>query len=161
MTHSIISLGQRAAPSALLLRASWQAQICESLPISSSGFFSWPKWPTDSVTVRIRLSSWQPDFQRLWGVTGRIKCSFWSPDFYGVGGDVLQIKPELSKWKLRWLCHGCNQVIILITWFWYSYNQVPKVGTWFGGSCKSSYGKRNLISDDSPNSHFGDLGVSD
>lgn len=26
---------------------------------------------------------------------------------------------------------------------------------------KSSYGKRNLISDDSPNSHFGDLGVSD
>lgn len=36
----------------------------------------------------------------------------------------------------------------------------------FGGnliweSCKSSYGKRNLISDDSPNSHFGDLGVSD
>ena len=26
---------------------------------------------------------------------------------------------------------------------------------------QSSYGKRNLISDDSPNSHFGDLGVSD
>ena len=26
---------------------------------------------------------------------------------------------------------------------------------------KSSYGKRNLISDDSPNSHCGDLGVSD
>ena len=25
---------------------------------------------------------------------------------------------------------------------------------------KSSYGKRNLISDDSPNPHFGDLGVS-
>ena len=26
---------------------------------------------------------------------------------------------------------------------------------------QSSYGKRNLISDDSPNSHCGDLGVSD
>ena len=26
---------------------------------------------------------------------------------------------------------------------------------------KSSYGKRNLILDDSPNSHYGDLGVSD
>lgn len=80
--------------------------------------------------------------------------------FLRSGSDVLQIKPELSKWKLRWLCHGCNQVIILITWFWYGYNQVPEVGTWFGRSCKSSYGKRNLISDDSPNPHFGDLGVS-
>ena len=29
--------------SAPLLRASWPSKICESLPTSSSGFFSWPK----------------------------------------------------------------------------------------------------------------------
>ena len=29
-----------------------------------------------------------------------------------------------------------------------------------GKRCKSSYGKRNLISDNRPNSHFEDLGVS-
>ena len=64
MTHSIISLGQRAAPSALLLRASGRSKICESLPTSSSGFFNGPFWPADSVTDRIRLSSRQPDFQQ-------------------------------------------------------------------------------------------------
>ena len=38
MTHSIISLGQRAALSALLLRASWRSKICESLPTARPAF---------------------------------------------------------------------------------------------------------------------------
>ena len=146
---------------------------------SSLGFFSGPFWPTDSVTGKIKCRVAAPDFQPT------LKCYRWNQVvilatwfattlqryrqnqvvilttwFLRSGSDVLQIKPELSKWELRWLCHGCNQVIILITWFWYGYDQVPKVGTWFGRSCKSSYGKRNLISDNRPNSHFEDLGVS-
>ena len=150
---------------ALLLRKSWQAKICESMHISSSVFsvghfdplillrvkssagwrhliFSQP-W---SATGGIRLSSWQPDFQRSWGITGRIKGVILTTWFLRSGSDVLQVKPKLSEWKLRQLR--------------YWENQVPKMGTWFGRSCKSSYGKRNLISDNRPNSHFEDLGVS-
>ncbi len=121
MTHSIISLGQRAALSALLLRASWQAKICESLPTNLSGFFSWPKWPTDSVTGRIRLSSWQPDFQRPWGVTGRIKWSFWPPDF-----DTATIK--FPKWELD-SAGVTNQVTESVTWFQMTA-QIPTLGIW-------------------------------
>ena len=48
----------------LLLRKSWQAKICESMPISSSGFFSGSFWPTDFVTGKIKCPKWYAPYNR-------------------------------------------------------------------------------------------------
>ena len=45
------------------------------------------------------------------------------------GSDVLQVKPKLSKWELRWLCHGANQVTESVTWF-QIIAQIPILRIW-------------------------------
>ena len=126
MTHSIISLGQRAAPSALLLRAScpeWTAR-----PAFSVGHFD--------PLILLRSES---------------GCHLGNLIFNDL--EALQVESSahfdhliFTEWGVT--CYRKTEVLKMIT---------PVVLL----RMKSSYHFDNLISDDSPNSHFGDLGVSD
>ena len=126
MTHSIISLGQRAAPSALLLRAScpeWTAR-----PAFSVGHFD--------PLILLRSES---------------GCHLGNLIFNDL--EALQVESGghfgqliFTEWAYR--ITGKTEVLKMIT---------PVASL----RLKSSYGKRNLISDNRPNSHCGDLGASD
>ena len=98
---------------------------------SSSGF---SEGHFDSlIPLRVKSSAgWRHlIFNRPCSVTGGIRWSSWPPDFY--------------EWE--WRVTGKAEVIKMRTPV-----ALPRM--------KSSYHFDNLISDDSPNSHFGDLGVS-
>ena len=126
MTHSIISLGQRAALSALLLRASCPERTAR--PAFSVGHFD--------PLILLRVES---------------GCPLGNLIFNDL--EALQVESSghfdhliFTEWRVT--CYRKTEVIKMRTPV-----ALPRM--------KSSYGKRNLISDDSPNSHFGDLGVSD
>ena len=132
MTQSIISLGQRAALSALLLRASWRSKICESLPAARPAFSTGHFGPL----IPLRVES---------------GCHLGNLIFNDL--EALQVESSghfdhliFTEWGVT--CYRKTEVFKMIT---------PVASL----QLKSSYGKRNLISDDSPNSHCGDLGVSD
>ena len=123
MTHSIISLGQRAALSALLLRAS-----CPGMD-SASGFSEGHFDPL--IPLRVKSSAgWRHlifnDLEALQVESG------------GHFGQLI-----FTEWAYR--ITGKTEVLKMIT---------PVASL----RLKSSYGKRNLILDDSPNSHCGGFG---
>ena len=145
MTQGIISLGQRTASSALLLRASWRSKICESLPSARPAFSVGHFDPL--VLLRVKSSAgWQRLISnRPWSVTDGIRLSSWQPDFYDSVScrvtdrtGVIKMRTPVASLRTKSSYHFDNLILIRL---------------------KSSYGKRNLISEILPNSHFEDLGA--